>query len=128
MKLKQLFEETTSSQHKGRLFVCGDFGLIFDAIITDIPDTISKQQFEQLLQISGATQQLQDELLYGKWNDIVPGNVIHPSKTFAKWYDLQSYSQDSNFMKFIGTWKQFIDWIGRKYWQYNNPDGNDFED
>lgn len=124
MKLKQLFEETTSSQYKGRLFVCGDFGLIFDAIITDIPDTISKQQFEQLLQISGATPQLQDELLYGKWNDIIPANVIHPSRTFAEWYDLQN----DNFMKFIGTWKQFIDWIGRKYWQYNNPDDNDFED
>lgn len=122
MKIKHLFENTTSNQYKGCLFVCGDLGIIFDGIITDIPDTISQPQFEYLLQISGATQQIKDELLYGKWNDPVDTNVAQPTRTFAEWFDL------TGDLKFIGTWKQFIDWIHKQLWQYNNPDSNDFED
>lgn len=110
MKLHQLFENS-SDQYTNCLFVSGDHAVTFDAIITDLPSTLTAEQFGQVIQ---KTWNLRcddvNEFEVGSGDSKIialppPGTISNKRKWPHK-YVFDNFPGE----KFIGTWLQFIEW------------------
>lgn len=113
-----LVENNNEYPHKDKLHICGNIGFCYEAVITDVPVNITQQQFDELFKISKIPFTAYTKC--GKWNDLhPPGNIAN--RTFADWFN-------TNPTKFIGTWRQFSEWVTELWNCLYLDNNNDFED